>query len=129
MKAANYLNITADQLQPYMAFVFPTGNEFFQYDNAPCHKARIVLEWFVEHTDEFHLMSCPPNLPDLYPIEDIWDVMERSSELKNHDVQISRLCVTAVRHLVQPVSSHVPKTCGIYAQASCSCSEGQRRHH
>nr|GBL80108.1 hypothetical protein AVEN_181091-1 [Araneus ventricosus] len=36
MKAANYLNITADQLHPYMAFVFPTGNGIFQQDNAPC---------------------------------------------------------------------------------------------
>ncbi|GBM27677.1 Transposable element Tc1 transposase [Araneus ventricosus] len=77
MKAANYLNIIADQLHPYMAFVFPTGNGIFQQDNAPCHKARIVLEWFEEHTDEFHLMSWPPNSPDLNPMEHIWDVMER----------------------------------------------------
>ncbi|GBN77436.1 hypothetical protein AVEN_146607-1 [Araneus ventricosus] len=61
MKSANYLKIIADQLHPYMAFVFPTGNGIFQQDNAPCHKARIVLEWFEEHTDEFHLMSWPPN--------------------------------------------------------------------
>ncbi|GBM26547.1 Transposable element Tc1 transposase [Araneus ventricosus] len=74
MKAANYLNIIAD---PYMAFVFPTGNGIFQQDNAPCHKARIVLEWFEEHTYEFHLMSWPPNSPDLNPIEHIWDDMER----------------------------------------------------
>ncbi|GBO44452.1 hypothetical protein AVEN_115964-1 [Araneus ventricosus] len=53
MKAANYLNIIADQLHPYMAFVFPTRNGIFQQDNAPCHKARIVLECFEEHTDEF----------------------------------------------------------------------------
>ncbi|GBO42208.1 Transposable element Tc1 transposase [Araneus ventricosus] len=57
MKAANYLNIIAGQLHPYMTFVFPTGNGIFQQDNTPCHKARIVLEWFEEHTDEFHLMS------------------------------------------------------------------------
>ncbi|GBM87441.1 Transposable element Tc1 transposase [Araneus ventricosus] len=57
MKAANYLNIIADQLHSYMAFVFPTGKGIFQQDNALCHKARIVLEWFEEHTDEFHLMS------------------------------------------------------------------------
>ncbi|GBM16872.1 Transposable element Tcb1 transposase [Araneus ventricosus] len=44
--------------------------------NVPCHKARIVLEWFEEHTDEFHLMSCPPHSPDLNPMEHIWDVME-----------------------------------------------------
>ncbi|GBN30645.1 hypothetical protein AVEN_144307-1 [Araneus ventricosus] len=77
MKAANYLNITADQLHPYMAFVFSTGNGIFQQDNAPCHKARVVLEWFEEHTDEFHLMSWPPNSPDLNPMEHILDVMER----------------------------------------------------
>ncbi|GBN05253.1 hypothetical protein AVEN_116384-1 [Araneus ventricosus] len=72
MKAANYLNIIADQLHPYMAFVFPTGNGIFQQDNAPCHKAQIVLEWFEEHTDEFHLMSSPPNSPDLNLMEHIW---------------------------------------------------------
>ncbi|GBL91250.1 hypothetical protein AVEN_195135-1 [Araneus ventricosus] len=49
MKPANYLNIIADQLHPYMTFVFPTGNRIFLQDNAPCHKARIVLEWFEEH--------------------------------------------------------------------------------
>ncbi|GBM93109.1 hypothetical protein AVEN_32036-1 [Araneus ventricosus] len=77
MKAANYLNIIADQLHLYMAFVFPTGNGIFQQGNAPCHKARIVLEWFEEHTDEFHLISCPLNSPDLNPMEHSWDVMDR----------------------------------------------------
>ncbi|GBN50389.1 hypothetical protein AVEN_185884-1 [Araneus ventricosus] len=76
MKTANYLNIIADQLHPYMAFVFPTGNGIFQQNNAPCHKARIVLEWFLEHTDEFYLMYWPHNSPDLNPMEHIWDVME-----------------------------------------------------
>ncbi|GBN45200.1 Transposable element Tc1 transposase [Araneus ventricosus] len=76
LKAENYLNI-ADQLHPYTAFVFPTRNGIFQQDNAPCHKARIVLEWFQEHTYEFHLMPWPPNSPDLNPMEHICDVMER----------------------------------------------------
>ncbi|GBM53193.1 Transposable element Tc1 transposase [Araneus ventricosus] len=73
MKAVNYLSIIADQLHLYMEFVFPTGNRSFQQDNAPCHKARIVLEWFEEHTDEFHLMSWPPNSPDINPMEHIWN--------------------------------------------------------
>ncbi|GBN46112.1 hypothetical protein AVEN_160555-1 [Araneus ventricosus] len=80
MKAANYLlilNINADQLHPYMASVFPTGNGIFQQDISPCHKARIVLEWFEEHTDEYHLMSWSPNSLDLNPMKHIWDVMER----------------------------------------------------
>ncbi|GBO38932.1 hypothetical protein AVEN_86310-1 [Araneus ventricosus] len=56
MKAGNYLNTIADQLNPYMAFVFPTGNRIFQQDNAPCHKTRIVLECFEEHIEELDLM-------------------------------------------------------------------------
>ncbi|GFU89837.1 transposable element Tc1 transposase [Trichonephila clavipes] len=60
-----YLNIIADQLHPYMASVFPAGNEIFQQDNTPCHKAKIVLERFQEHGAEFQLTSWLPNLPDL----------------------------------------------------------------
>ncbi|GBM33401.1 hypothetical protein AVEN_93284-1 [Araneus ventricosus] len=50
MRAANYLNIIADKLHPYMAFAFLTRNGFFQQDNAPRRKARIMLEWFEEQT-------------------------------------------------------------------------------
>ncbi|GFW51764.1 transposable element Tc1 transposase [Trichonephila clavipes] len=46
MNATGYLNIITDQLHPYVASVFPAGNGMFQQDNAPCHKAKIVLEWF-----------------------------------------------------------------------------------
>ncbi|GFW73807.1 transposase domain containing protein [Trichonephila clavipes] len=75
MNATGYLNTIADQLHPYMASVSPAGNGMFQQDNAPCHKAKIVLEVFQEHDTEFQLMSCPPNSPDLNQIEHIWDVM------------------------------------------------------
>ncbi|GBM40613.1 hypothetical protein AVEN_27198-1 [Araneus ventricosus] len=40
-------------------------------------KARVVLEWFEEHTDEFHLMFWPPNSQDLNRMEHIWDVMDQ----------------------------------------------------
>ena len=43
------LNIVADQVHPFMAMVFPDGSDLFQQDNAPCHTAHIVWEWFEEH--------------------------------------------------------------------------------
>ncbi|GBM61631.1 hypothetical protein AVEN_122248-1 [Araneus ventricosus] len=43
MKAANYLNIIADQLHPYMAFVFPAGNGIFQ--QATPHVTWLGLYW------------------------------------------------------------------------------------
>ncbi|GBM64190.1 hypothetical protein AVEN_254272-1 [Araneus ventricosus] len=39
---------------PLHGVCLPNWKWNFQQDNAPCHKARIVLEWFEEHTDEFH---------------------------------------------------------------------------
>ncbi|GBM10380.1 hypothetical protein AVEN_169669-1 [Araneus ventricosus] len=36
-----------------------------------------AANYLVEHTDEFHLVFWPPNLPDLNPMEHIWDAMER----------------------------------------------------
>ncbi|GFU48348.1 hypothetical protein TNCV_3342411 [Trichonephila clavipes] len=35
MNATGYLKMIADQLHPYMAYVFPAGNGMFQLDNAP----------------------------------------------------------------------------------------------
>ncbi|GFV32367.1 DDE_3 domain-containing protein [Trichonephila clavipes] len=74
MNATGYLKMIADQLHPYMAYVFPAGNGTFQLGNAPCRKSKIVLEWFQEHDAEFQLMSWPPNSSDINPIEYIWDV-------------------------------------------------------
>ncbi|GBO19053.1 Transposable element Tc1 transposase [Araneus ventricosus] len=130
MKAANYLDIIADQLHPYMAFVFPTGNGI-QQDIAPCHKTRIVLEWFEEYTDKLHLMSWPPYSRNLNPMEHIWDVMER--QLRAQTPPFPNISTLRGRCLdiwfKQLASSHLPKTCGIYTQAICSCFEGQRRRN
>ena len=54
---ATYLNMVADQVQPFMMIVFPNGNGFFQQDTAPCHTLNRhglrnmirVLPWFEEH--------------------------------------------------------------------------------
>ena len=77
MKTPDCLIIIADPLYPHKVSVFLTGKGIFQQDNAPCHKARIVLEWFKEQKDEFQLMSWFPDSPDLNPIEHIDGVMER----------------------------------------------------
>ena len=61
--ATESLNIILDQLYPYMTSIFPTGSGMFLQDNASCHKARIVLEWFQENDAEFQLMFRVQILP------------------------------------------------------------------
>ncbi|GFW12650.1 uncharacterized protein TNCV_819021 [Trichonephila clavipes] len=55
-KRLDYLSISVDQLKPYMASVFPTGNGIFQQDSVPWQKSKNVLEVLDEHKDEFRLI-------------------------------------------------------------------------
>jgi len=50
----------------------------FQQDK----KARIISNWFLGHDNEFTVLKLPPQSPNLYPIEHLWDVVEW--ELRAH---------------------------------------------
>ncbi len=89
LNATAYLSIVADHVHPFMTTVYPSSDGYFQQDNAPCHKAQIISDWFLEHDNEFTLLKCPPLAPDLNPIGNLWDVVER--EICIMDVQPTNL--------------------------------------
>nr|KAF6330375.1 hypothetical protein mMyoMyo1_012365 [Myotis myotis] len=78
LNSTTYLSIIADQVHPIMLMAYPNGDGFFQQDNAPCHGARIVQEWFQEHEGDFALLRWPPRSPDLNPIGHLWDKVKRA---------------------------------------------------
>ncbi len=51
-----YQSIVADHVHPFMTTVYHLLM-YFQLDNAPCHKAQIISDWFLEHDDEFTLLK------------------------------------------------------------------------
>ncbi len=55
LKATAYLSIVADH--PFMTTVYTSSDGYFQQDNAPCHKAQIISDWFLEHDNEFTLLK------------------------------------------------------------------------
>ncbi len=103
LNATAYLSIVADHVHPFMTTVYPSYNGYFQQD-APCHKAQIISDWFLEHDNEFTLLKWPPESPDLNPIEHLWDVVEQ--EIRIMDVQptnLHQLCF-AIRSIWTKIS-------------------------
>ncbi len=89
LNATAYLSIVAYHVHPFMTTVYTSSDGYFQQDNAPCHKAQIISDWFLEHDNEFTLLKWPPQSPDLNPREHLWDVVER--EIHIMDVQPTNL--------------------------------------
>ncbi len=85
LNATAYLSIVADHVHPFMTTVNLSSDGYFQQYNAPCHKAQLISDWFLEHDNEFTLLKWLSQSPDLNPIKHLWDVVER--EILIMDVQ------------------------------------------
>ncbi len=80
---------------------------YFQQDNASCHKAQIISDWFLEHDNEFTLLKWSPQSPDLNPIEYLWDVVER--EIHIMDVQPTNL--QQLRDAIMSIWTKISEEC------------------
>jgi len=94
LNATAYLSIVSDHVHHFMANMYPSSDGYFQQDNAPSHKARIILNWFIEHDNEFTELKWLSESPDLNPIEHLWDVVEQ--ELRALDVHPTNLHQDAI---------------------------------
>jgi len=50
------LSIVSDYVHPFMATMYPSSDGYFQQDNAPCYKAQIISNWFLEHENELTVL-------------------------------------------------------------------------
>jgi len=90
-----------------MTTVYPSSDGSFQQYNAPCHKAQIISDCFLEHDNEFTLLKWPLQSPDLNPIEHLWDLVER--EICIMDVQPTNL--QQLRDAIVSIWTNISEEC------------------
>ncbi len=90
-----------------MTTVYPSSDSYFQQDNAPCHKAQIISDWFLEHDNELTLLKWPPRSSDCNPIEHLWDVVER--EIRIMDVNPTNL--QQLRDAIMSIWTKISEEC------------------
>ncbi len=108
LNATDNLSIVADHVHPFMTTVHTSSDGYFQQDNAPCHKAQILTDWFLEHDNEFTLLKWSPQSPDLNPIEHLWYI--RIVDVQPTNLQ--QLC----NAIMSIWTKMFPKPCWIYAR-------------
>lgn len=71
-----YVNILENVMVPSVRFLHPEGTIYFQQDQSPIHKSRVVQEWFANQS-EVILIDWPPCGADMNPIENVWAETKR----------------------------------------------------
>ena len=68
-----YLNLLKKQVMPFLKKRY--GRDYtFQQDNAPCHKAKIIKNYF--KNGKYKILPWPTYSPDLSPIENAWHILK-----------------------------------------------------
>ncbi|GBM03417.1 hypothetical protein AVEN_265460-1 [Araneus ventricosus] len=108
-------SVSSQDLHDEYALVTP----IFQDDNSTVHRAGRLCDWFDEHSHTLLHLDWPAKSPDLYPIENLWDMLEQRVKRRNQhprnlvdlrDQILSewfKLCATCLQNLVDSLPNRI----------------------
>ena len=122
VNAAKYIEIMQSCMLPSAAKLFP-GNFVYQDDNAPCHRAKTVLDW--KKLNKLNTIDWPAQSPDLNPIENLWhkvslEISKKHPTTKREPIE-SLLAVW--NHIItaedlKKLAHSMPERCRLVSQSS-----------
>ena len=75
-----YIDMLENHLLPFINSLENKNDYTFQEDNAPIHTAKIAKKW--KNDNDIKSLPWPAQSPDLNPIENLWDELER--QIRKH---------------------------------------------
>jgi len=122
LNAKAYLNIVSGHVHPFMATMYPSHPLMATSSRIMHHVTKLEsfqIVFFFEHDNEFTVLKWLPQLPDLNPIEYLWDVVERELHALDvhptnlHQLQDANLSIWAniskqyIQHLVESMPHRI----------------------
>uniref|UniRef100_A0A034WTK7 Transposable element Tcb2 transposase n=1 Tax=Bactrocera dorsalis TaxID=27457 RepID=A0A034WTK7_BACDO len=106
MNAKGYIGILKKNLAPSIAALGLPAEWIFQQDNDPKHKSNLAREFLLYNTKK--QLPHPPQSPDLNPIENLWDHLDR--QIRKRNVTSKETLKSALREEWLKISPEYTKT-------------------
>ena len=115
LNAVGYIDVLENTMIPSTHGLLMGNNWIFQQDNAPCHTARSVMEWF--DNEGIEVLKWPAQSPDLNPIENLWDQVatrvheQNPSNLNELWVAVQSAWNSMAAHNIKFLINSMPRRC------------------
>ncbi len=124
LNASAYLSIVADHVHPFRTTVYPSSDATSSRIMHHVTKLKSSQTGFLNMTMSSLYSNCPPQSPDLNPIEHLWDVVEREIRIMTNLQQLRDAIISIWTKITEECFQHLVESMLRRIKAVLKAKEG-----